>query len=249
MKQKQKRTKKIYGNWKILAPDGELLFLTLKKRAEWYLKRDLAKLTDIETIQLTFEPKNRSSKDDKYNLAKKENKCVVCGSEDIELLTRHHIVPYEYRKYFPEEIKSRSSHDVVPICREHHNEYELIADDLKKDILLMYDIINDDKIAQCRDKALKYAKLLLNNKNIPIDRLEQIRADFVLYSGIQDLSESSIIYFCENNKKPKNISQMVVEKLLEKNELENFVKMWRKHFIKIMNPKYMPEHWSIDRRI
>lgn len=249
MKEKHIRTKEIYGNWKILAPDGELLFLTLKKRVDWYLKRNLAKVIDDETIQLTFEPKKRSSKDDKYNLSLKENKCVVCGSEDIELLTRHHIVPYEYRKYFPEEIKSRSSHDVVPICREHHNQYELIADELKKDILLMYDITNDDKITQCRDKALKCAKLMLNNKNIPINRLEQIRADFILYSGIQDLSEKNIIDFCENNRKTKNISHIVVEKLLEKNELEQFVKMWRKHFIDTMRPGFMPQHWSIERKI
>jgi len=247
MKTKQ-RTKDIYGNWKILAPDGDLLFLTLKKRADWYLNKGLAKLIGEETIQLTFEPKNRSSKDDQYNLALKENKCVVCGTTDIEVLTRHHIIPYEYRKFFPEELKSRSSHDVVPICREHHNEYELVADNLKKDILMLYEVY-DKLLSPCVDKSLKLSKLLLNNIKLPDDRMEQVKADFTLYSGVEDLTEENIRKYCEIHKNHKKLSELVIEKVIERCEIESFIKMWRKHFVDIMNPKFMPMFWDINRKI
>lgn len=41
----------------------------------------------------------------------------------------------------------------------------------------------------------------------------------------------------------------VVQKLDTEEKIENFVKLWRTHFIKTMKPKYMPYGWSIDFRI
>jgi hypothetical protein len=40
----------------------------------------------------------------------------------------------------------------------------------------------------------------------------------------------------------------VVKELDTHEKIEDFVKMWRAHFIQTMKPKYMPEGWSIDFR-
>ena len=65
---KSKRNNIIYGNCRVLSPKGDLMFLSTKKRADWYLTRNLAKLVenDPPTIQLTFQPNGEGMKDDLY---------------------------------------------------------------------------------------------------------------------------------------------------------------------------------------
>ena len=136
--------KKIYGNCRVLHPDGQLMFLCVQKRLNWYIDRGLAELVSEEppTIQLNFEPRDRGAMDEKYRdedreylLGSKQNMCVVCGQSDYDQPTKHHVVPHEYRKFLPHHLKNRSSHDVVPICKKHHEEYERThALQLKKDI-------------------------------------------------------------------------------------------------------------------
>jgi exonuclease 3'-5' domain-containing protein 2 len=41
----------------------------------------------------------------------------------------------------------------------------------------------------------------------------------------------------------------VVQKLNTEEKIENFVKLWRKHFIDTMQPQFMPNGWSINFRI
>ncbi|KAJ4457155.1 hypothetical protein PAPYR_7449 [Paratrimastix pyriformis] len=49
-------------------------------------------------------------------------------------LTKHHIVPYLYRHYFPHALKAHLSHDVVLLCHACHERYEQHADCLKTTI-------------------------------------------------------------------------------------------------------------------
>ena len=41
----------------------------------------------------------------------------------------------------------------------------------------------------------------------------------------------------------------LMQKLKTHEDIEDFVKMWRAHFVQTMKPKYMPEGWSIDFRV
>ena len=41
----------------------------------------------------------------------------------------------------------------------------------------------------------------------------------------------------------------LVQKLNGHDDLKNFVKKWRTHFVDTMNPQYMPEGWSVDFRV
>jgi hypothetical protein len=110
------RKKELYENCRMRGPDGVLLCTCNYKKIQWYISRDLADLVeeDPPTIQLRFQPGGRGHVGDPYYLAKKENKCVVCGHGENYI--RHSIVPHSYRKCFPIEKKSRSSHDIVLVC-------------------------------------------------------------------------------------------------------------------------------------
>lgn len=150
------RKNEIYGNCKVYSPEGNLMFLCVDKKVDWYLERNdevtgeplAVEIKHINSvinffmtlfcikpkdrkIQLMFQPKNEGNKGDKYSLSKKKNKCVVTGSEVLSTLTTHHITPYCYRKCFPDEYKSANSHDIVPIRSNEHYSYERKADELK----------------------------------------------------------------------------------------------------------------------
>jgi hypothetical protein len=245
------KEKNLYGNWSVLAPDGELLSYGSKKRAMWYVNKGIADIVDTRTIKLKFEPKGRNT--DEYTLKRKENKCVVCGSTIIKDLTKHHVVPSMYKKLFPVEYKARSSHDVVVICKKHHSEYEhTFADQLKQELAEKYnaplqitprenDIIKSIMI--CRT-IIKYWDQL------PGDRLETLLEEFKEINGYEPLSFDEMDKFIEDNEDFMFVgnthSQIVVDAIQD--DLSDFIVMWRKHFIDSMNPQFMPEKWDVYYR-
>jgi hypothetical protein len=127
----------IYGDWRVLNTVGELMFRTGEKRANWYLKRELATQVDERTIQLNFEAAGPGHIGDDYYLESRPNICVVCGRSG-ENLNRHHIVPYQYRRWFSVELKTYSSYDVQAICLDHHEEYEGYAQEFSRQLAEEY---------------------------------------------------------------------------------------------------------------
>jgi hypothetical protein len=127
--------KPLYGNCLIIAPDGQPLCRTNQKKLDWYLERNLADKvegTDCPTIKLKFEPSGRKGACHPYLISKKHNRCVCCASE--KKITRHHVVPYWFRKFFPTELKEHMLHDVLPLCVKCHQKYEDSALELKKEL-------------------------------------------------------------------------------------------------------------------
>ena len=248
-----RRKNELYGDWKILTPDNQLLYVGLKKSADWYLDRDLAEVVDEKTVRLLFEPKSRSNMNDPYMLSIKENKCVVCGEEELEKLTKHHIVPAEYRKLFPVEVKSRNCHDIVGICRDCHDVYEEIHANLMRELIAKE---YDSPLNPNNTDSIKYATKLGNTiiKNcdvIPKERLNELYDLFTKESGIENPGFIEIEDFVEKYEdyKPKTHAEIVYEKILERNNLYDFVVMWRKNFLDTMKPKYMPEFWDVNRKL
>ena len=126
-------------NWEVYHPNGTHMFTCGEKKANWYLERDLAKRTADGKIMLTFEPKgNGFETNEVFGKSVREAICVVTGVDDG--LQRHHIVPYCYRTYFPEQYKSKNHHDVVLINHERHSEYEQQATKYKDVIAEMFDV-------------------------------------------------------------------------------------------------------------
>lgn len=231
------------------------------KRAKWYLDRDLAEIVseDPPTIKLKFIPNGYGNKGDAFSLAQKHNRCVVCGTE--ENLTKHHIVPSMYRKFFPVKIKSRSAHDVVVICVECHDEYERIAMNLKKEMEMEILGTSNTRCAmnklgqEARDKnyLVKLCKTLIHQGHvIPEERKDELFEMIANALGrvpslveIEELSKVTQATIKDN----QDPGRAVVEKVLENDVLEDFIMRWRQHFIDTAQPKFMPDHWDVERKI
>jgi len=112
---------KLYDNITMLDPQGQILSKISRKKARWYVQKNLAewKLDDeANTIQLKFEPKARSTDRD-YGKRIKKNICVACGDAKKHQM-RFYIVPHVYRNLFPKQYKTHMSHDVVLLCSDCH---------------------------------------------------------------------------------------------------------------------------------
>ena len=129
----QHKTRPVYENCRIEAPDGSLLCTSRAKRLEWYLKRGLAEKTcdSPPTIRLLFQPKGNGDIDE-LKEHKRHNRCSVCGNPDK--ITLHHILPMEYRRHAPVQIKARASILVIPLCDLCHSTYEREARLFRKEL-------------------------------------------------------------------------------------------------------------------
>ncbi|OMO93706.1 hypothetical protein CCACVL1_06374 [Corchorus capsularis] len=125
----------VYHNCRIYANDGRLLCYCDRRKLEWYLRRDLAKLVedDPPAIMLLFEPKGRpEDEDNDFYIQSKKNICVSCGEGNHYL--RYRIIPSCYRVHFPEHLKSHRSHDIVLLCVDCHEKAHAAAEKYKKRI-------------------------------------------------------------------------------------------------------------------
>jgi len=251
----KQRDNKIYGNCQVYSPKGNLMFLCLEKRVNWYLNKGLAeKISDNPiTIKLLFEPKDEGHHGDEYYLSQKYNRCVKCGTEELSSLTRHHIVPYQYIKFMPDEVKKVSAFDIVPICFEHHHYYERFADELKQKLAEEYKapvggIINRNEtlfLAICAAKALAWG-----GDGIPYDKKIVMEENLKAYTKKEHISKEDLDFL---RKKKAVDSRTVIthgEVVISKvTDYQEFCEMWREHFFKYLDPKYMPKHWDLKRSV
>ncbi|KAF9336249.1 hypothetical protein BG006_009204 [Podila minutissima] len=132
----------IYDNISVYAPpDSNLIFRCSRKKADWYLTRNLARSISPTSIHLTFSPAGQGRVGDSYFLEARENKCVVCGKETAEAgATMLHVVPEQYRKWFPLKLKSHSSHDILVACPECNAQWDREAAAVRKMIVALYEV-------------------------------------------------------------------------------------------------------------
>jgi len=267
-------------NWAVYHPDGTHMFTCGERKAAWYLERGLAKRTANGKIQLTFTPKgNGFESNEIFGKSVRKSICVVTGVSDG--LQRHHIVPYCYRSYFPEQYKSKNHHDVVLIHHEKHGEYETEATNYKDEIARKYDVktikdFNVEYTGKLREAGKENA-ILLNNiyslfktygkvsDDVILEKLKAISEDtgipfetvcnynyvqlYKMYLLLKKAHEQEMYEFKRDNRIYYDHGYHVVQKLIAEDGIEDFVKLWRQHFIDTMQPKYMPTGWSVDFRV
>lgn len=128
-----------YSNARIYSQTGALVAFCDWSKANWYLVKGLA--THISgslergsapelsggseplTVQLLFSPEERHRGSDRGfehlgSLEPRRNRCVVCGG--VDNLSRYHLVPRSYQKYFSAGEKGHRSHDIMLTCVSHH---------------------------------------------------------------------------------------------------------------------------------
>jgi len=244
LKKTVSKDRKIYGQFKVYSPDRVLMFHCGKKKVDWYLKRDLAEKVSDNVIRLTFQPKGYGNHNDEFGLTNMENRCVNCGEQ--EHLTRHHIVPYCYRRHFPLEIKSHDFHDIVAMCASCHESYERSAFQLKTELAETYKIPVNGTREFDRDTFNMQKKLFaLQLNNVPMNRKHQLKNEIKQHFGWKRLTEKRIKWL-ENRvvrKQIKTHGELLVEKL---KDFDEFIILWRKHFLRNNKLEFLPETWSVD---
>jgi hypothetical protein len=157
----------LYDNVQALSIEGKHMFYCTRKLANSYIKRGLAEMVsnDPFVFRLVFQ----AAGDGCPTMPPKKNKCECCDAE--EDLSKHHVVPYEYRKWFPIELKSHRSHEhVVPLCRMCHDEYEVHAFKMRYKLNFMIaDHIYRLKIQESARRARK--TLIRSGHILPPERI------------------------------------------------------------------------------
>lgn len=249
----------LYGNCLMLSPDGLPMCRCDKEKMDWYVSRKLARILTTRPLvfQLTFEPRDKghSGKDggplSAYFLAPKKNRCCVCGNR--KHLTRHHCVPYLYRRYFSMDIKRHNSHDIVMLCPKCHWKYEREADKLKIAIVAETGIPlngcsrrNPEEYRAHRLSSLANSLLRYASK-IPTDKLSAIRSeiDELAKRHIPPDEYSKLVLPGHRLEPVASHGKLVIEKM----NVEDFIRRWRRHFIEVMKPRFLPDHWDVENPV
>jgi hypothetical protein len=240
----------LYGNCRVQNPQGVHIFNCGEKKVKWYLKRGLAEIIQNTPliIRLNFMPNGQGHTNDDYYLQERENICVCCGTN--KEITRHHIVPIMYRKHFPDCLKNHTAYDVLPLCYECHEKYEVAAQQLKKELAKEHSVLKNN--TTIIDPALKkiclYATAILKQPAIPPVRYKMMMDAISSYYGhvitIEDLEKASQVKYNTRRKDYRSEGQLIVEQL---SDVEEFVKLWRQHFVTHTKPAHLPQHWTVDR--
>lgn len=241
------REHNLYGNCKVFSPDGIFMFHGTTKKAEWYLNRNLATVINEDPlhIQLNFTPNGLGNAERAYGSIELENRCVNCGG--TEDLTKHHVVPTEYRKQFPLEYKTNNFHDVLMMCEPCHHKYEDEAEKLKLLLAEQYGIYRDKNWMQFISKeeryTIKMSYTLLHKKDIHPNGIAIMTAHIEKFLGYPPTQED-MIRLVEKEQELRNApthGKLLVDKL---NDIQAFIVMWRHHFLEHNECKYLPAEWD-----
>jgi len=253
----------LYENVIMQGPDGLVLCSINYKKANWYLQRDLAEWfsEDPENpiLRLKIQPGGKGHAGDEYYMAKKENKCVVCGQ--AEKNCRFSIVPHSFRKYFPLHLKSHASHDIVLLCQRCLHQVSNHAENFRRKLIFeetgltnpypSYEVSEDVK-----DIVKIASGIKAHSDRIPANRLaemkEQLKAylkhpeDYELTE--QDIEDASKLTF-KTKLEVSTPEETIVKKLTTTADFQKFIERFRANFIETANPKHMPIGWRLDHSV
>lgn len=242
----------LYGNCLVRNPIGDAIFRCDLRKMKWYLSRDLAEQVQDSppVIQLRFQPNGLGHLGDPFFLTPRKNRCVVCGTD--ERLTRHHVVPRCYRRYFPEDYRRYGSYDVFAICVEHHEEYEDTVETYREVLVKEYGAPAGGiggRAEPTIGRAISAAWALVRHKDkMPAWRIAELER-IVKHEFGQELTEKDLRDIMWRNRwVGKSHGRLVMEQVNGCYErLNAFMVRWRKHFVETMDPQFLPEHWEPER--
>ncbi|NWY58244.1 EXD2 protein, partial [Chionis minor] len=253
------RKSPLYDNCFLHAPDGQPLCTCDRKKAQWYLDKGIGELvsTDPFVVKLRFEPSGRPESQVDYYLTVKENLCVVCGKRESYI--RKNIVPHEYRRHFPIQMKDHNSHDVLLLCTSCHAISNYYDNHLKQQLAEEFSapIGSEEGVRLLEDPLRRQvrsgARALLNADSLPDPRraeLLQSIKDFFNTEAVtpEMLQEAAGLEtrICNESYMPHGLK---VVQCFAKGGLRSLMQLerrWRQHFLDSMQPKHLPEQWSVD---
>ncbi|XP_058423180.1 exonuclease 3'-5' domain-containing protein 2 isoform X2 [Diceros bicornis minor] len=253
------RKSPLYDNCFLHAPDGQPLCTCDRRKAQWYLDKGIGELVSEEpfVVKLQFEPAGRPESPGDYYLMVKENLCVVCGKKDSYI--RKNVIPHEYRKHFPIEMKDHNSHDVLLLCTSCHAISNYYDNHLKQQLAKEFQapigseeglrLLEDPERRQVRSGA----RALLNAESLPAHRkqeLLQALREFYHTDTVTDemLQEAASLETRISNENyiPHGLKVVQCHTRDGLRSLMQLESRWRQHFLDSMQPKHLPHQWSVD---
>ena len=248
----------LYGNFEVYGPDNKLMFRCHMDKINWYVKHGLAQIIGLNplSIRLNFMPKGNGEPEAILKLERK-NVCACCGDNNVDTLTKHHMVPVKYRAHFPLELKNHSSIFVLGLCENCHQEYErthalklhnqleehysegdmaLALRAFRKMLCALVSQLglinrgkelNDDHFIETIIETSKRTQICLNRYTIRQNTQDNIDA---LNSLIDDITEKVGV--------ARPVGKVIVENFGDSILLS---KIWVDNFFKNMQPKYVAD--------
>mgnify|MGYP001607940153 CR=1 FL=1 len=240
----------LYDNIRVLAPDGTHLSFIPRTRADWYVRKELAKWEGAKQLRLNFEPKGRTNVSSWY-LVEHKNRCVVCGEEEVHLLQKHHVVPVCLRTWMAPELKEHRSFDVLMICELCHREYEVEAELLKRDLaeeagLEWLGSTKKWKECEARSIVIKQAKNLLAG-TVHERAAEKLKRNVEAVLGSIPGEEALAEFGARLKKDRRDLMAGFYGSLVEAHKPSaGLIVRWRRHFVEMMEPGFLEPEWLAD---
>ncbi|XP_058149197.1 exonuclease 3'-5' domain-containing protein 2 isoform X2 [Dasypus novemcinctus] len=251
------RKSPLYDNCFLHAPDGQPLCTCDRRKAQWYLDKGIGVSEEPFVVKLQFEPAGRPESPGDYYLMVKENLCVVCGKRDSYI--RKNVIPHEYRKHFPIEMKDHNSHDVLLLCTSCHAISNYFDNHLKQQLAKEFQapIGSEEGLrlleAPERRQVRSGARALLNAESLPSHRKEELlqalkefyNTDVVTDKMVQEAA-SLETRISNENYIPHGLKVVQCHTEGGLRSLMQLESRWRQHFLDSMQPKHLPQQWSVD---
>ncbi|MEE6491821.1 hypothetical protein FKM82_016394 [Ascaphus truei] len=253
------RKSPLYDNCFLHAPDGQPLCTCDRKKAQWYLDKGIGEMmsSDPLIVKLRFEPSGRPESSIDYYLTVKENLCVVCGKRESYI--RKNIVPHEYRRHFPIQMKDHNSHDVLLLCTSCHAVSNYYDTSLKQQLAGEFSAPNgcEEGVRLLEDPVRRQvrsgARALLNAGGLPEQRREELLTIIKAFYSTENitaetLQEAANLETRVFNETFKPHGLKVVQSFANSGlkSLMELERRWRQHFLDTMQPKHLPQQWSVD---
>lgn len=215
---------------------------------------------DPFVVRLLFEPSGRPDSQKDYYLTAKENVCVVCGKTDSYI--RKNIVPHEYRRHFPPEMKDHNSHDILLLCTSCHAASNVHDGVLKQRLAEEHSapqgceegirLLEDADRRRVRSAA---RALLSASDGMPQTRKEELLTVIQSFfcNGQQEVTQDMLQRAAALETRIFNESYVphglkVVQVYAERGlrGLMELERCWRQHFLTSMQPRHLPPLWSVS---
>ncbi|XP_061699034.1 exonuclease 3'-5' domain-containing protein 2 isoform X2 [Syngnathoides biaculeatus] len=257
------RKSPLYDNCYLHAPDGQPLCTCDKKKAKWYLDKGIGALQseDPFVVRLLFEPSGRPESQQDYYLTAKENLCVVCGRADSYI--RKNIVPHEYRRHFPNEMKDHNSHDILLLCTSCHAASNVHDAALKQHLADTFSAPQgcEEGVRPMEDPERRLVRsaaraLLGAGAGLPQGRRDELRAivkGFLNVDGERELTEEELrgaaaleTRILNEAYVPHGLKVVRAYAARGPRGLMELERCWRQHFLSAMRPKHLPPLWCVQ---
>lgn len=172
--------------------------------------------------------------------------------------------------FFPVIVKEHSSHDILLLCIHCHQKSNIADLSLRNHLAQLCDAPIDGTEKQhsrfydqpaLRELSSAARTLTRNGEKLPDARRNELQNTILKYFPGRTELTASMLNIAESttfrlqNEMYEPHGKKVVEYFIDNVKKENDVvtggiaaleQMWRKHFVKTMQPKYLPTYWSID---